>query len=164
MQKIYLTAYTKRKARFPQKKTTFFNINEWSLKKLFTTLKIWYWNNKPFLRIKLQFVSGDVFQCSLYRSRGLSMSQLSHDRLPFGQKFAFSSSHYTSGLHPRFALLVCILPVRHFAVCSPQITKPDVLLGVAGIAKKMRKLAGRGMVLLTPNPNRPKRRAMNDDS
>jgi len=44
------------------------------------------------------------------------MSQLSHDRLPFGQKFAFSSSHYTSGSHPRFALSVNILPVRHFAV------------------------------------------------
>jgi len=44
------------------------------------------------------------------------MSQLSLDRLPFGQKFAFSSSHYTSSPHPRFALSVHILPVRHFAV------------------------------------------------
>ena len=44
------------------------------------------------------------------------MSQLSHDRVPFGQKFAFSSSHYTSGLHPRLALSVRILPVCHFAV------------------------------------------------
>ena len=52
------------------------------------------------------------------------MSQLSHDRLPFGQKFAFSSSQYTSGSHPRFALSVHILPVRHFAVRSSQITKP----------------------------------------
>jgi len=44
------------------------------------------------------------------------MSQLSHDCLPFGQKFAFSSSHYTSGSHPRFALSVRILLVRYFAV------------------------------------------------
>jgi len=77
--------------------------------------RIWYWNNKLFLRIKLQFASGDVFRRSLYSS-GLGMSQISHDRLPFGQKFAFSSSHYTSGSHPQFALSVRILPVRHFAV------------------------------------------------
>ena len=92
--------------------------------------KIWYWNNKLFLRIKLQFASGDVFRCSLYSRRGLSMSQLSHDRLPFGQKFAFSSSHYTSGSHPWFALSVHVLPVRHFAVCSSQITKPQGLIFV----------------------------------
>jgi len=44
------------------------------------------------------------------------MSQLSLNRLLFGQKFAFFSSHYTSSSHPRFALSVHILPVRHFAV------------------------------------------------
>ena len=31
--------------------------------------KIWYWNNKLFLRIKLQFALGDVFRRSLYSSR-----------------------------------------------------------------------------------------------
>jgi len=54
--------------------------------------------------------------CHQESSTGLSMSQLSHDRLPFGQKSAFSSSHYTSGSHTRFALSVHILPVCHFAV------------------------------------------------
>jgi len=33
------------------------------------------------------------------------------------------SSHYAGGLHPRFALSVRILPVRHFTVRSLQITK-----------------------------------------
>jgi len=86
-----------------EKNITFCNINEWLdlLKKLFTTQNL-VLKQQALSEIKLQFASGDVFRRSLYSSRGLSMSQLSHHHLPFGQKFAFSSSHYTSGSHFQF--------------------------------------------------------------
>ena len=74
--------------------------------------KIWYWNNKLFLRIKLQFASGNVFRRSLYSSIEASVCLNSVTTVFLLAR----SSHYTSGSHPRFALSVHILPVRHFAV------------------------------------------------
>jgi len=57
---------------------------------------------------KLQFSPGTFFRCSLCSSRDLSMSRITTVFL------LAKSSHF----------LVRIIPVRHFAVRSSQITKP----------------------------------------